>query len=204
MGNYNSDYIETAYTLEGYMDMYNIGTANLVDTKLKAIVDKRDEGAVNGSNGKNRYEFAFVPNIGFLSTKDLLVKDCEVKLSFDRTSPTMSVIKKEVVTDISELEIFDCMLFAEYSSSPFLRERFAIDGPITYEYEDVEVLIKQLDSGSTNIRLDNIRGGNVPSHIFIGIIPSKNLHGDFETSATQFERNSVQEMSIMNGNNYEW
>ena len=201
MGNYNSDYIETAYTLEGYMDMYNIGTSELVDTKLKAIVDKRDEGAVGGSNGKDRYEFAFVPNFGFLSSKDLLVKDCEVKLSFDRTTPTMSVIKKETVTDIPELEIFDCMLFAEYASSPLLRDRFTIDSPISYEYEDIEVLIKHLDSGSTNIRLDNIRGGNVPSHIFIGIIPSKNLQGDFEKSAKQFERNDVQEMSIMlNGN----
>ena len=201
MGNYNSDYVDSAFALEGYMDMYNVSTADLKDNTLKAIVDKRGNGCVAGSDSKDRYEFVFIPNFGFLSSKDLLVKDCEVKLSFDRTSPTIPILQKETVDAITELEIQDCMLIAEYSSSSLLRSRFTIDNPITYEYEDIEVLVKKLDSASTNIRLDNIRGGNVPSYIFIGVIPSKNLQGDFTTSATQFEQNNVDEMSIMlNGN----
>ena len=32
----------------------------------------------------------------------------------------------------------------------------------------------------TTIRLDNIRGGNTPKYLFAGVIPTKNLQGDWE------------------------
>ena len=45
------------------------------------------------SGTKRRYEFAFIPNNGFLTSPELLMKDCELKLSFDRANPKIALTK---------------------------------------------------------------------------------------------------------------
>ena len=45
-----------------------------------------------------------------------------------------------------------------------------------------------------------MRGGNVPDHIFVAILPQSSLHGDLDKSSTFFQRHSVTEMNItLNG-----
>ena len=39
----------------------------------------------------------------------------------------------------------------------------------------MEVLVKGPPTGTTTILIDNIRGGNVLNHIFVGLSPSANL-----------------------------
>ena len=51
------------------------------------------------------------------------------------------------------------------------------------------------------IRFDNIRGGNRPVCMFVGLIPQQSLAGDPEDSSTHFQRFGVTEMNItLNGN----
>ena len=86
-------------------------------------------------------------------------------MTFDRTKIEISTIKKLSTTDTMSidgtvLEILNCYAIAEYVSSPFLRNYFAqIERqPIIYNYDDIEVTVKNLNQGNTNLRLDNIRG----------------------------------------------
>ena len=154
------------------------------------------------AEGMYTYDFCVIPLVGFLGNHDPLPKNTEVKLSFDRTSPGMSIIA-ETEPDNINLEIKDCYAETEYISSPELRSYFdGIDNhPITYEYEECEVYTKSIPQGETNIRFDNLRGGNVPSHMFIGILETAALNGDFTKSPTSFQDHQVSRMNIsLNGN----
>ena len=43
------------------------------------------------------------------------------------------------------------------------------------------------------IRLDNIRGGNIPSYLFAGIIKTEAITGSFDLSSTDFAWHNVEE-----------
>ena len=139
--------------------------------------------------------------MGFLGNNDPLPKNCEVKLSFDRTNPG-TVLVADSAKEVS-LDIQNCYAVTEYVSSQDLRSYF--DGienqPIRYNFEDCEVYCKSVPQGETNIRFDNLRGGNVPSHMFIGLIETAALNGDFTKSSTKFAPHKVSQMNItLNGN----
>ena len=104
-------------------------------------------------------DFTLIPNVGFLTNPDPLMKNCELKLSFDRADPKCAMLELES-TPLGNLEILNCYAVTEYISSPELRSYFdRIENvPIQYNYEDVEVLIKSIPQGDTNIRFDNLRG----------------------------------------------
>ena len=145
-----------------------------------------------------------MPNFGFLASPEPLLKDCELKISFDR-SPWQTVLTEyDTITDAcTGLEIKDCMAITEYVSSPMYREFFGrIDhSPILYNYDECDVIIKSIPINETEIRFDNFRGGNVPEYIFAAIIPQSDLNGDSTTSSTRFTCNHVEEFNIMlNGN----
>ena len=66
----------------------------------------------------------------------------------------------------------------EYISSAALR-RYADsieNAPISFKYDDCSVLHKALPTGEQSIRRENIRGGNTPDYIFIGIYFLLELH----------------------------
>ena len=56
---------------------------------------------------------------------------------------------------------------------------------------------KNLPTGVTNIRLNNIVGGNTPSYLFAGIIESSAIMGDTKLSSTCFKQHSVQEFDVL-------
>ena len=100
------------------------------------------------------------------------------------------------------LEIKECHAITEWVSSSHLKNYFAgIDyNPITYTYDEIEVINKALPMNETTIRLDNLRGGNVPTYIFAGITSSRAINGDLELSSTNFACNNVNELNItLNG-----
>ena len=148
------------------------------------------------------YEFCIIPNVGFLGNEDLLVKDTELKLSFDLTKPEVFLIGDTPDSE-PDIEIKDCYAITEYVSAPNMRLYYdSIDfAPIRYEIEDCEVFTKSIDQKETNIRFDNLRGGNIPSNVFVGIIETDALNGDYTKSCTRFECHGVTEMNItLNGN----
>ena len=70
-----------------------------------------------------------------------------------------------------------------------------------YEYEDCEVFVKSIPQGDTTVRFDNLRGGNVPSHMFVGFIETAALNGNHLKASTRFSPHGVEYMNIsLNGN----
>ena len=202
IANFDEDYLGSAFNNEGYYDMYNYGktvlkpaTAEAVRTRRRADIRKEGTSYV--------YEFCITPTIGFLSSPLPLYKDCEIKLSFDRAKAATSVV--EVVDGGVLPDYFTIKnVFAEteYVSSPALRSYFEkIDrAPLVYKFEEIEIIVKSLPNDETNIRLDNIYGGNTPNYLFAGIIPTANLAGTKESCSTYFSQNGVTEFNLtLNG-----
>ena len=187
---------------EGYIDFTNCNADSFLTDDGKAIVHIRERTAIKNA-GKCRYDFAFIPDVAFLSNADPLLKNCELKLRFDRADPAVALLKTADGGVCNSLEITDCYATTEYISSPELRNHFdrIETEPIMYNYEDVEVLVKSIPYNQTNIRFDNLRGGNTPSHIFAGIIKTDALDGNTDYSSSQFGCYNVDEMNFsLNGN----
>ena len=91
----------------------------------------------------NRWEFAFCPNFGFLGSPDELITNCELKLSFDRADPNVSVLRLRGDTELQKpFKLKDVYAVAEYVSSPRLRQKFSMLDykPFTYRFDDCSVL----------------------------------------------------------------
>ena len=172
----------------------------------KSVVEKRRNSynytTDTASKKTYTYEFIFIPNLGFLADSTPLLNDCELRLNFDRASSPISLLGVGNNKTAPYLEIKDCFATTEWVSSPALKTYFSdiSYNPITYQYDEIEVLTKPLPMGTTNIRLDNVKGGNIPTYIFAGIIKTESLNGSLDSSSTNFACNNVSEMNIsLNG-----
>ena len=203
IGNFDSKYLSSAFGFEGYFDVYNIDkrTLNasqevLANRKALQLVDPDDEAL-------GVYEFIFVPNTGFLSSPELLVNNCEIKIMFDRAKALNSMIQLEGAETLDDVHtIFDCEAYTEYVSSPELRTEFSniTTRPIIYEFDEIEVIIKNISLNETNPRFPNLRGGRLPSYMFVGLLPQKCLDGDIDRSSTYFRSQKIKHMDItLNG-----
>ena len=202
IGNLNFNYVHNGLHTEGYFYDPYFEDGETMDNKMKSQCQRRVDCSTK-SGQKNRFEFAFIPNNGFLTSPELLMKDCDLKLMFDRSNPNLALTKLSETTPPTQIEILDCYAITEYVSSPGIRIFFDTIShtPITYEFEEMEVLVKALPTGTSTIQIDNIRGGNVPNYIFIGIIPSESLQGKYEKGATCFKQHNVEELNItLSGN----
>ena len=205
LANFNRDYVETAFSSEGYYDFYNYGVSTMLSSNATKVLNGRRSG-YNTKTVKDKthyiYEFIFVPNLGFLADSLPLPKDCELRISFDRASPAAALLADEGAPELETLEIKDCIAMTEWVSSPALRTFFSDieNNPIVFKYEEVELVCKPLPMNETTVRLDNIRGGNIPSYIFAGIIPTEAITGEYSSSSTNFACNNVNEINItLNG-----
>ena len=85
LGNFNANYIDSVFGVEGWHDLYNIGKAGLTSstsTASKRITDTLVK------TGKRTIEFAFIPNSGFLSriSREPVIRNVLSRLSTDRYS----------------------------------------------------------------------------------------------------------------------
>ena len=203
IGNFNGNTIESMFALEGYHDKYNVDVGMLSKTPKTATA--RKTGALK--DGKRTYEFMFIPNCGFLNSNLPLLNNCELKLSFDRVNSDVALLLLPETTpadDISgsPIKITDCYAITEYVSSEYYRRYFnQIDNePIEYQFEECDITLKPLSLNETDIRLDNIRGGNSPACVFLGIIPTSSLNGDLTKSSVGFHQHGVKSVNItLNG-----
>ena len=193
--------VESGFIPEGYFDHYNADDTELLEASQ--VIERRNY-LYHEEGTKRRYEFAFTPVMGFLGSPEPLLNNTELKISFDRCRPETALIAtKSITNDCEYIEIKDCHALTEYVSSPEIRNFFeTIDvQPIVYEYDSVDVLIKNIPKGETDIRLDNIRGGNNPSYLFLGLIPQKSLNGDFGRCSTSFRNHELSDINLtLNGN----
>ena len=201
IGNFDGGMVKTGFNAEGYFDNYNMNCDEF-DSAPPLIQLRQSAGFLEAN--KRRYEFAMSPNIGFLANPLPLMTNTELKLSFDRAPPSVAILKNgDITSECEQIELDDVYAITEYISSPNLRNHFEyVDaGSIVYEYEECDVLIKNLEKGNTEFRFDNLRGGNVPKYIFMGLIPQKSLNGSFDHSSTRFTACNVIEANItLNGN----
>ena len=205
IGNFNAGYINTVLAVEGYNDLYNFSSNEL--ESQKSVVSGRMGPSVPINGNKRLYEFLFIPNSGFLNSNVPLLNNCELKLSFDRIQGDVSMLEYGVAINEEcsgkAIEIMDCVAFTEYIDSEKLQEYFMkIDhSPLTYYYEDCDVILKNLPLDERTIRLHNIKGGKTPNCVFAGIIPSEALNGSTTISSTAFDQCDVSGFCItLNGN----
>ena len=181
---------------------------NFTATNLKGNLSfkktRTDAGHYNSQTKTRRWHFVICPNFGFLGSPQPLMNNCELKLSFDRSSPLTSVLDcGNASPALEEIEIKDCYAVTEYVSSESLRNYFdhITYEPIRYEYDSCEVMVKSIPNGETDIRFDNLRGGTLPLAMFAAIVPQACLNGDKSMSSTYFKNYNVDEMNIsLNGN----
>ena len=200
VGNFSVGSIATMFQPEGYHDVWN-GDDKFLSNNAPITSLRHIGASKNGS--LYRYEFEFSPTNGFLASPDLLMTNCELKLSFDRASVKHSLIRLDETGTLTDIEIKDCYALTEYISSSNIQNFFdkIQNEPIVYEYEDTEVVIKTLPTDDTTIRIDNIRGGNTPKYLFAGVIQTSRLQGDWSKSSTKFDQQNVTEFNIsLNGN----
>ena len=114
IGNFSVSAITTCFQPEGYFDIYNFNKTNLA-ANTNMMNARRKGSSEVGS--KTRYEFEFSPVNGFLSSPDLLMTNCELKLSFDRASVKQALLRLDNDSSLTDLEIKDCFALTEYVSS---------------------------------------------------------------------------------------
>lgn len=204
VGNFDTSYVESGLYSNGYFDLYNVGTAELLADKDGTIKKSRVSVVDNVADDDQIYELQYAPGSGILNSSVPLLPGCEVKLSFDRANVQLGLIQKTFnETDIDKkLSLTNLYCRARYYSSPLLRKQFESikEKDLHYYYDECSVYLKNLPKGETNIRLNNVFGGSTPSHIFCGIIRSEALTGDLTLSATRFERHFVKEVNLtLNG-----
>ena len=188
--------------LEGYFDIYHVEDGT--QPEKNSIKDYRRQGIPK--IGKNYiYEFIISPNDSFLNENKVLPPGLELKLAFDRLKADYSVFKFDGDDTLkgSVLELKDVYAQVEYISSPALRnyhDRLQ-SVPLDFEYDDTTVMCKLLPQGETCIRIENLRGGNTPDYVFMGIIPTDALNGSTQLSSLKFETYGLQEVNLtLNGN----
>ena len=201
-GNYNTETISTVLQNEGYFDILNAGGKEVNGTNTNFLAARQVQPATVKKGKKViKYHFCFLPSSGFLRDSQPLMTNTELKLKFDRAPSTVSFIKKKESTTEEfpkYLEIVDCYAQTEYVSSPLLRQHFErIENmPIIYEYDECQVYLKNLDQHQNTVRLNQFRGGNLPSFLFAGIIPSDALSGKIEESSTGFKCHGVKQFNL--------
>ena len=86
----------TALSHEGYFDYFNSDKNEISQQQSANIINRRKFGA-HQTGTTRRFEFIFCPMIGFLASPDLLMKDCELKISFDRANAANAILEYDTV-----------------------------------------------------------------------------------------------------------
>ena len=204
IANFDGSMIDTGFYTEGYIDNYNCNAADFAAEGGSAVVLNRQWGRHTTEN-MITYEFIIIPSHGFLASPDLLIKNCEIKLSFDRAPSDVAILNnKAVTTQVGKtIEIKDCYAMVDYVSSPDMRTLYdhVDQAPFIYKYDDLDIIVKNIPENQLDVRFDNLRGGQIPDYLFIGLIPKSSLGGDKQLSSTGFRHSNVTEMNIsFNGN----
>ena len=202
-GNFSPNYYGSACYSSGYFDQWNVSTVDLESEHVAQTVTVTRGSFVESSDNQwVLYDLLFRPPIGILNSTKPLMPKTEMTLHFDRATSELAMIAKtkndENPLSGKAIELENVFLKARYISSPKLRNEFEAinERDILYNYDECSVFYKNLPQGMTNIRLNNIIGGNTPSYLFAGIIESAALMGDDKLSATKFGRHNLLEFDL--------
>ena len=206
VGNFNQSFTSSGFNTELYFDGANCSHEDLTNgnNKEKTKYSRRAAWGLVSTNNTYRYDFSIIPSFGFLGSSLPLPKNVELKLSFDRANGNLGVIRLEEA-DAGDISIYDsplsisnCHAVTEYVSSPAMRTFFdGIDtNPIVYKFEEAELVVRGLDKDDTNLRIDAIKGGNLPSYLFAGIMSQACFNGKVDECSTEFTQQGVTRFNL--------
>ena len=156
----------------------------------------------------------------FLNQNAPLPPGVELQLSFERLKAEFSSLRLKKESEVLKNKILPLKnVFAEveYISSPSLRNQMAAieSQPLKYSYDDLDVIYKTIPvffrliifflnflfkMNEQSVRLENLRGGNTPDFVFIGIINTKALNGDADLGSSVFRNYDIQDFTLtLNG-----
>ena len=186
--------------MEGEYDSSNISSDTL--SKNVQIAQNRVRHSYHDKVNKVRgYPVMFNPNSAFLNSNLELLPNVDLTLTFERATAALSFLKLAPdAKDISKsiITLRNPVATTTYVSSPKLRSLFSKinEKPIEYICQEVDVSFKMLPQNETNIRVDNARGGNYPSHLFVAIAPANALNVSIKESSTGFYLQNVKKIDI--------
>ena len=191
--------MKSFFQTEGYFDDLNFG--ELTDEGKIALKDSRRSGCQH-KNGKYIYQLMMIPTDGFLLDNKPLPPNVEMKLTLRRQNAKFSTLK--IANDspdlVDVLELKNCYAKVEYVSSKHLREQLNPQRSVSYKYDDLNVVIRSLPKGERRVRVENLVGGNTPSHLFAGIIPTDCIDGNNSSETISFKRNGLTSFDLaLNG-----
>ena len=76
-------------------------------------------------------------------------------------------------------------------------KNITIEASKLFSYDDTTVMCKLLPQGESCIRIENLRGGNTPDFVFMGIIPTAALNGSTSLSSLKFENCEIEEVNFL-------
>ena len=149
-GNFDTNFIQSAYGLEGYFDLDNFQQATT--EKKASIAEFRRRGRKRGS--RYLYEMIFTPTDAFLNQNLYLPPNVDLKLAFERLPVEFSTFFLGKSPTSGVLELKDVYAEAEYVSSRALRNfsESIIDEPIAFKYDETNVICKVIPTNEQYIR----------------------------------------------------
>ena len=66
IGNYDTDYITTAFANEGYTDVYNVGATRLFN-ETEIVAERRENSNWSAGDKKYTFQFCITPNVHLFS-----------------------------------------------------------------------------------------------------------------------------------------
>ena len=200
-GNFGVDFVESFF-LEGYYDKYDF--SDLEENEKASLITHRRKSIPK--KGKNYiYEFIMTPNDPFLNENHPLPPGIELKLFFDRLTAENSILKIKADDPLKGkvLELKDVYAQVEYISSPILRNIFdqMQIRPLEFQYDECTVMCRSIPVNEQYVRLENLKGGNIPDYLFMAVVQTAALNGSSNLSPINFKNNGIKEINLtLNGN----
>lgn len=212
--NYNVENVKnTVGFTEGFGRFFSLDRALLEEVdgnEDESTIALREMVVETNENGYKTADYVINLEGGILNCNQPLLNNTEVKLSFDRALAAVSLLYAETGSNVKlptdldgkVIELIDPYLEVEYVTSSYLRNFYSQieERPISLKYDDVNIYMRNINKGSSTIRVNNIMGGPSPDYIFAGFVKTEALNGSFEYSATNFGDSKFKEVSLtLNG-----
>ena len=144
------------------------------------------------------YQFAMIPTDAFLLDNKPLPPNLEMKLTLRRQDRKFSSINKGAADDFSSpFTLKDCYANVEYISSKMLRQELDPKRRISFKYDELKVITRNLTLGERRLRIENLSGGNTPDYLFAGLIETDLLSGDAERESIAFQQHKVASFDLL-------
>ena len=195
--NYSADYQTSALKPVGIYDFNQTTATTLAGysaTVKSAMVTSRS--TVSDSQ---EYEILMSIDSSIFYTTDLLPTNTPIDLSFERIgagSSTMFFKTATIANDVNTLNDVYLILPFVKSDNLFNLERNAVARPIKIHYDDYVIRRFNIPKSSTNVRMNNIITGNLPSKFFWAIQRIESYTGNFQESSTRFNRNNMTKANL--------